>query len=135
MKHVSDRKEGKYDSIIASIDLAAYVIKLTNNEKYFPKRYRFSIVKTLHDKVIEITDDLVMANEIYPENKIELEERLLFQKKARASCRSLMTLMQVAAEVFNISSGSLEYFTSCAVKLRNHITAWIIADKERFKKL
>lgn len=131
----SNRTPGKYDVLQASKELAGYTLKLTMNEKHFPKRYRFSVTEKLNNKVIEIIDLLVMANELYPNSRIELERRLLWQKQARAACRSLMTLMEIAADTFGVNAGTLEHWTGQAADVRRHITAWIIADKERFNNL
>lgn len=135
MKHTGDRTPGKYDVLQAAKELAGYTIKLTSNEKHFPKRYRLSVVNKIQDKAIFIVDCLLMANEIYPNSALELDRRILYQKEARAACRSMMTLMEIAAETFHIDAGTLRYWTKGARDVRNHTTAWIMADLERFKTL
>ena len=137
MEYKSNRTAGKYDVIEKAKELVVYTIQITNNEKYFPKRYRFSVVNQLQQKSLSIVDDLVMAMEIYPKQgeKIfqkELEERLLCQKRARASCRSLMTLMEISAGIFDIRINKLEYWTRIAKDVRNMTSAWIKADLKRF---
>jgi len=134
-KHENDRTPGKYDVLQASKELAAYTLRITSNEKNFPKRYRFSIVGKLQDKAMEIMNDLIMANEIYPNTGLELERRLLYQKEAAASCRTMMTLMEIAAETFGVNAGTLNHWTGMTRDVRNHIVAWIRADKNRFKDL
>ena len=66
MKHENDRAPGKYDVLVASKELAGYTLRITSNEKNFPKRYRFSVVGKIQDKALQIVDFLIMANEIYP---------------------------------------------------------------------
>ena len=132
MKHENDRTPGKYDVIEGAKDLVAHTLKVTANESKFPKRYRFTVVAKIINASLYILDKLLMAQELYPENKKELKERILYQKKARAKCRSMMTLLTVLKEVFGIGAGSFEYWIKMISELRNHITAWIMSDKERF---
>lgn len=135
MKHTGERDPGKYDVLEAAKELAGYTIKLTSNENHFPKRYRLSVVNKIQDKAIYIADCLIMANEIYPNSALELDRRILYQKEARAACRSMMTLMEIAADTFHVNAGTLRYWTKQATEVRNHTTAWIMADVERFKDL
>lgn len=134
-KHENDRTPGKYDVLQASKELAGYTLRVTSNEKNFPKRYRFSVVGKIQDKALEIVDLLIMANEIYPNTRVELERRTLYQKEARAACRSMMTLMEIAADTFGVNAGTLEHWTGMARDVRNHTTAWIKADLKRFNNL
>ena len=135
MMHENDRAPGKYDVLVASKELAGYTLRITSNEKNFPKRYRFSVVGKIQDKALQIVDFLIMANEIYPNTRLELERRLLYQKEARAACRSMMTLMEIAAETFGVNAGTLENWTRQAKGVRNHTTAWIKTDLKRFSSL
>lgn len=134
MKHENDRTPGDYDLVEAAKELARHTLKITSNEKNFPKRYRFTIVNKIQDMSINILDCLIMAKEIYPNSKLEFEQRELYQKQARAACRSMMSLMEVAADTFGIRAGTFEYWTGMARDVRNHTTAWIVSDRERFKK-
>ena len=131
-KLLSERGEGKYDVLESAKELAGYTIKITSNEKKFPKRYRLSIVNKIQDKAFYIVDCLIMANEIYPNTKPEYEQRILYQKQARAACRSMMTMMEIAASTFNVNAGTLQYWTKMARDVRNHTTAWIKKDVDRF---
>lgn len=135
MKHQGDRTEGKYDVILASKELAGYTIKLTQNEKNFPKRYRLSVTNKIQDKAIEIVDCLIMAQEIFPNTRLEYQQRQLYQKQARAACRSMMTLIEIAADTFGVRAGTFQYWTKEATELRNHLTAWIMSDQKRFQNL
>ena len=130
-----DRTPGKYDVLQASKELAGYTLRITSNEKNFPKRYRFSVVGKIQDKALEIVDCLIMANEIYPNTRVELERRFLYQKTARAAVRSMMTLMEIAADTVGVNAGTLEHWTGQARDVRNHISAWIKSDQKRFNNL
>jgi hypothetical protein len=84
---------------------------------------------------VDIAGWLVMANELYPNTRLEFDTRILYMKQARAACRSMMTLMEIAANAFNVKASSLAEWTRQAKEVRKHTTAWIMADKERFKNL
>ena len=135
MKHESARDPGKYDVLQAAKELAGYTIKLTSNENHFPKRYRLSVVNKIQEQAINIVDWLIMAQEIYPNTEAELDQRLLYQKQARAACRSMMTLMEIAANTFGINAGTFAYWTEMTKNVRNHTTAWIRSDIKRFQNL
>ena len=135
MKHENAREPGKYDVLQAAKELAGYTIKITSNETHFPKRYRLSVVNKLQDQAVFIVDRLIMAQEIYPNTEKELDQRLLYQKEARAACRSMMTLMEIAANTFGINAGTFAYWTRMTKDVRNHTTAWIKADIKRFQHL
>lgn len=133
MRHESDRTPGKYDVIEKAKELAGHTLKVTANETKFPKRYRFTVVAKLINYSIYILDKLLMAQEIYPEDDKELlKARIRYQKKARAKCRSMMTLITVSKEHFGIDAGGIEYWIRMISDVRNMTTAWIKKDKERF---
>ena len=133
MKHERERTSGDYDILQKAKELAGYTIRITSNEKNFPKRYRFTVTEKIINKSLFIFDSLMMAYEIYPNDRIEFEKRILYEKEARAACRSLLTMMEVAANAFDIKAGTFEHWTEKAVDLRQHITGWIKSDVNRFK--
>ena len=135
MKHTGERDSGKYDVLEAAKELAGYTLKLTSNEKHFPKRYRLSVVNKIQEKAFYIADCLITAQEIYPNSVLELDRRILYQKEARAACRSMMTLMEIAADAFHVDAGTFRYWTKQTKDVRDHTTAWIMSDMERFKDL
>ena len=135
MKHAREKSEAKYDILLKAKELAGYTLRITSNEKHFPKRYRLTVTNKMQEMSMNIVEWLVMANEIYPETKQDLEERVILQKKARAECRAMLTMMEIAAVTFSIRPETLREWTDKTTKLKNQVTRWILADKERFKKV
>lgn len=133
MKHVSERTQGDYDILQKAKEIAGYVLKITHNEKNFPKRYRFSVTNKLQEKAMDIIANLIEAYEIYPNSQAEFDERLSRMKVARAEIRSLLTLTEVAATAFEIKASTFEYLTRQLMDLKKHLTAWIQSDLKRFK--
>lgn len=132
MKHEGDRAPGKYDAILKAKELAGYTIRVTSNEKNFPKRYRLSVVNKLQNKAMDILDLLMMAKEIMPTTKIEYEQRQLYLHEARAAVYSLCTMMEVAANTFYMDMGKLAFWTELTDKLCYDINLWIERDKKNF---
>lgn len=133
MKHVGERTEGDYDILQKAKEVAGYVLRITQNEKFFPKRYRFSVTNKMQEKAMDIVEKLVEAYEIYPNSQKEFDERISRMKVARAEIRSLLTLTEVAAETFGIRASAFEHLTRLLVDLKTHLTAWIRSDLKRFK--
>lgn len=133
MKHVSERTQGDYDILQETKEIAGYVLRITQNEKHFPKRYRFSVTNKLQEKAMDIIANLIEAYEIYPNSQAEFDERLSRMKVARAEIRSLLTLTEVAATAFEIKASTFEYLTRQLMDLKKHLTAWIQSDLKRFK--
>jgi hypothetical protein len=129
----SERTEGKLCVIIKAEELCIYTIRITHNEKVFPKRYRFSITEKLQMQTIEILTLLTEANEMYPKTASEKEERLLLQKRACAKLRSLQTMIRISKDLFGLSMDKVKYWSQLATEVRNKTVAWYNADSERFK--
>lgn len=104
----SKRKTGDLTVIIKAKENAIYTLKITHNEKRFPKRYRFSVTNKLQDLAIDILTNLIQANEIYPRTTEEYQYRTFLQRKAMASCRALNTLIDVSAERFSLEKKAEE---------------------------
>ena len=134
MKHTSDRTPGKFDIPLKAKELAGYTIRITSNEKNFPKRYRFTVTAKIQEKAMYIVDCIMMAWELYPNNQIELDRKILYLKEAKASCRSMSTMIEIAASTFNVNAGTFEHWIRQVTELRDHINAWILSDIGRFKK-
>ena len=131
----SKREVGKYDSVEKAKELAGYVIRITMNEKKFPKRYRFTVTEKIINRAIFIVDNLTMANELFPNTSLELDKRIIYMKEARAACRALLLLVEIAANAFSVSASTFKELTENTKELRKHITAWIESDKNRFRKI
>lgn len=131
----NDRTEGDLTVIVKAKELAAYTLRITHNEKVFPKRYRFSMTERILEKTMNILTELIEANELYPHNKRELEARQLKQRQAMAYCRSLLTLVDICYEAFSIDTGKIEFWTRSVVEVRNLTIGWIKKDEERFRNL
>jgi len=138
VKHVSRRTPGKFDVLVKAKELAIYTVRITQNEKHFPKKYRFTVVQKIQDKAIDILDMLTIANEMFPLDKDGnfhkdiYDRRIIYQREAVAACRSLMTMIDVAIELFDINVSGIEHWTALVIEVRNKANAWITSDAKRF---
>lgn len=130
-----DRHEGELDVIIKAKELAQHTIRTTNNDKYFPKRYRLTIVDRMVEKAVDIFTLLYEANEIYPRNAQERTLRQMNQRKAMAYCRSLIALVDICKELFGLPDDKVRYWSGLTFAVRNQTVAWFNKDLERFKSL
>ena len=131
---VPQRASGDLQVIVKAKDLCSHTLLITQNEKYFPKRYRYAITAEIQKSSMLILEDLVESNEMYPENRMQAEERLMLQRKALAKCRSLLCLMQICKDLFNLPGNKTAYWTSLVVDVRKLAFAWHNSDKKRFEK-
>ena len=131
----SQRKTGDLTVIIKAKENAIYTLKITHNEKRFPKRYRFSVTNKLQDLAIDILTNLIQANEIFPRTTEEYQHRLFLQRKAMASCRALNTLIYVASECFSIEKKTVAFWGRNVTEIRNMTVSWMNKDRSRFKDL
>lgn len=96
----NERSQGDLDVIIKAKQMAVHTVEVTNNTNYFPKRYRLTITDKIVNKAFEIFTLLYEANEIYPRNKKEFEERQRNQRKAMACCRTLIAMIDISKILF-----------------------------------
>lgn len=129
----NERNQGELTVIVKAKEMAAHTLHITSNEKVFPKRYRLSLTNKIVDKAFEIYTLLYEANEIYPHNAGELEMRQNKQRQAMAYCRSMMAMIDIAKEAFNISTDKVAYWARMIFEVRTLAAAWFRKDADRFK--
>ncbi|TGY93447.1 four helix bundle protein [Petralouisia muris] len=128
-----ERTQGDLTVIVKAKEMVIYTLRITNNEKNFPKRYRLSVVNKIQDKAFEIVTCLIEANEIYPRTKAELQYRQMRQRQAMAYCRSLMATVDICKELFSLSSDKVAFWAKSVFEVRTLTAAWFKKDEERFK--
>ena len=131
-KNAGERTQGDLTVIVKAKEMCIHTLKVTNNEKYFPKRYRLSVVNKMHDKAFEIVACLIEASEIFPKTKEEYLFRRTKQRQAMAYCRSLMTLIDISKEMFSLGYDKASYWAKLVFEVRILTAAWLKKDEERF---
>ena len=132
---VYKRTEQKLEVITNAIDLAKHTMHLTHNEKHFPKRYRWIITQKIVNTALDIVTNVRKANNIRIEEKSDLLQRRQYQIDALNDCEVLLTLIEIAYSMFNLESGSVEYWTGLIVKQEQLISKWRKSDRDRHREL
>lgn len=129
----SKRGESKLAVITKACDLATHTVKICSNEKVFPKRYRWCITSKIVDTALDIHANAIKANSVYVSVQEDYALRRQFQNRALSQTYSLLSLMDIAYNTFNIESGKIEYWTGLVLETQALIRKWRNSDAERYK--
>lgn len=128
-----ERKQGKMEVIIVAKNLASYTIKICCNDKWFPVQYRDAITQKLIDCATNIFICCWTANNIRVEGSPEkLKQRSMIQGEAIKECNNLLALMQIAQEVFHLTTKRIKYWGEKTLYVRSLIGKWRDSDSRRF---
>lgn len=118
-----------------SKDLITYTLRITNNTNRFPKKIRFTITNRLQDKSLGVYKNLIIANEIKPEDSADFKERKRYQLKALAKCKLVLFLIEDSFCNGRIEEGSCAHWSGIVAELQDRIKVWMEADKIRYVNL
>lgn len=115
--------------ILKAKELAKHTLIITSNCNRYPKKYRFSLVDKMQNKVLEIYEHLYEANRtdlrLYPKERSEL------QTKAITKCDELLFYIELSMELNIINNKSTEYWSKMVSDIKHMAIAWRTKDKER----
>lgn len=121
------RSEGQLRVLTKANALMSYTIKVTTNEKHFPKRYRWCLTNRIVSTTADITDKIIHANSIYVKSSEDIENkdrRLLLVNEALELTYVLLNQVQIAYEVFKLPPDKVEYWVSEIIELQRLIRGW-----------
>lgn len=147
-------KENDYTVVVAALNLAEYVIHITDNLNKFPDystkeiieenglttkilvQRQDSLVNWVRDQVKQIYLLTYTANEInvkkYPWLK---DERFSKQETAINICNEHLAAIQLCKKHFHLDSSKVKYWGSITVNLKQLIEKWNKNDKRRYKDI
>lgn len=147
-------KPNDFTPVIGALDLADYVIKITDNFNKFPdftEKQRKNPDGTVTSFYIQRQDSLVnwvreQAKEIfvltYSANRINLtrqpwrkEERLRKQERAVDLCVEHLAGIQLCRKHFHLTNSKVKYWGGKTVILMNAIDNWNTSDRDRYKNI
>lgn len=131
----SKREEGTLTVLTKANELAVYSIHICSNEKNFPKRYRWCITTKIVDAVMDINNNINMANSVYVTSTSDYEIRHGFQTRGLAATYSLLSMIDIAYRAFGIESERIKYWTGLAFEVQNLLRNWRKSDAERYKNI
>ena len=119
------RKESPFEARDIAREIEVKLIRLCMNEKYIPKRYRFTIAQSLIEATEKMSDCVTVANSL-PRNAPEREKN---QRYAYAMCEVIMRKLDLAERLgFSIPEGTMVELIKTLDKEQKAIQGWIAAD-------
>lgn len=112
-------------------DLVKHTYVITNSTTKYPKKYRYTLVNRIQNRVIDIYECLIEANELNINIAEEKQQRQKLQAKALTYCKELLFFIELSFEMQFISSGSCEYWGKMALDVKYMTSAWKKKDKQR----
>ena len=154
MADLTDRKPNDFTPVMASMELADYVLHITDNPKSFPTHamlVKESPDGAITNEVVMLNDSLInkvreQAYQIYMNvsraNRINLryqpyrkQERLNRQLEAIALCEDHLCTIQLCRKHFHLTAKRIKYWGSLTIKVRNSIEKWHESDVRRYENI
>lgn len=129
----SKRNESKLKIFIKAGELCVYTIRLCSNENNFPKRYRWCVTSKIVDSVLDAYKLLVSANKVRVESQQDLIRREDLQDQAYGCLEASTALMDVAFQLFQLKSTSVDYWVGLVEEVQKLLAAWKKSDAVRFQ--
>lgn len=101
----------------------------------FPKRYTFYVSQPIAECATRIHECVKCANSIYPLNQHEVQIRRDYFLRANAELNNLVSLIEVANELFGMDMDSLKFWMDMVEKEIRLVKAVIKSDRARYKDL
>ena len=131
---MSAARQGELTIVGKAKDLVNHTLTVTNNSKLFPKKVRFTICQRMQNISLQILHDILAANEIYPDNRQKMEQRLDLQKEVLTNCKVFLSLLDIALEQGYVDIRRCEYWTGLTTDVKNMAASWRKKDAERFNR-
>lgn len=111
-------------------DLIDYTLDVTDNAKRYPKKVRFTFVDRIQNIVLEVYDDLLAANEIFPIwTQKDKADRLTLQRNALTACKRLLFFVKLSKKRHYIDEGTFDTWTSKVLDVKVMAAAWYNAEQ------
>lgn len=114
--------------------LVIHTIKIVNNEKNFPKRYRWCFTDKLIDETMSMYKNLIMANSINVQNSEDKMLRRKYQVTALSQIYGILSYIHISYELFGLSESKIRYWTMLAEEEKTLIRKWRDSDAARYAK-
>lgn len=101
----------------------------------FPKRYTFYVSQEISHTASEIHRKVKCANSVFPSNAHEVQKRRDYFIEAYADAQSLISQINAATELFQISGGVLTQWMELVYSELTLIKGVMKKDKTRYKHL
>lgn len=114
-------------------DLVKHTLRMTNNSKRYPKKFRFEFVNRMQGLALDIFELIQSANELNINDPAELKERLYMQNKAITKCKTLSFFIELSFEEedIKINDKQCKTWTRYILDVQYMAIRWHSRDKER----
>lgn len=112
--------------------ICTYVLKITGNEKNFPKEQEW-FTNRIRDIALDIDLKCWKANNIYASSDALYEKRLALEAEAGDLCTVMLEQINIAKSLYHMDTKRYKYLTDQYVGLRKRIRNWYKADRDRLK--
>ena len=128
----SKRKTSSLQFLENALQIQLYTLRCVSK---FPKRYTYLLSKHLTDAAAHGHEQVKKANSIYPRNKHEAQIRRDCFIKAYAEYQHLISQINVAEEMFEISENSIITWMNLINDELKLLKSIMKTDSDRYKKL
>jgi hypothetical protein len=129
----SERHDGELVHIIKAREAAEYIMHISDNDKVFPKRARYTTVNKIQGMALDLVALTVEAEEIKPSNKIEYDIRHSKLEEAQGLCRGILAVLDLCAVTYKIAPNRMEYATKLLTDARIKILRRMKSDEDKYK--
>ena len=128
----SKRSTSEMEFLYNARQLHIHTIRKVAN---FPKRYTFYVSQPIAACATRIHECVKCANSIYPLNQHEVQIRRDYFLRANAELNNLVSLIEVANELFGIEMDALKSGMDIVEYQIRLVTGVMNSDRERYKVL
>jgi len=128
----SKRSVSEMEFIATARKLEIHTIKKCVN---FPKRYTFYVSQPLANAATRVYENVKKGNSIYPTNQHEVQMRRDYFLIAHAELQSMISQLEVAAELFGIDADAMKYWMELIDSEIKLVKAVLKNDRARYKEL
>ena len=119
-------RTGELTAVTKAKDLLNHTLWASN--KVFPKSVRFTLSQRMETAALDILQDLIEANEIYPRSPEEAAKRAGLQQGALTKCKVLLNPLERGY----IDIRRCEDWTKKILDVKNLTASWKKKDATRF---
>lgn len=127
---VKSRRTDKSEMCYLANEVEYKIIKMTMNEKYFPKRARFVITNKLIDSAMNVSANFNAANGIFPTSAVKLIIREIYQIIGKANIAVLEHQLNLSKRLFNIPAAVLDDIFGQISEMKKMYPNWFKAGKK-----
>ena len=110
------------------------IVKMTMNEKYYPKRARFIITNKLIESAMNVFSNFNAANSIFPNTEEKLKIREQYQTIGKANLVILEHQLNLSKRLFNIPSTVLDEIFLIILDIKKMYSNWVKAGRKILKR-